>query len=94
MSPRPEHAVVVVRVTPRSSQNRIEAQADETLKVWVTAPPVEGEANKAVCEAVAKRLRIAKSRVSVLSGDGSRDKRISIEGISLGEVLAQLKGKA
>jgi uncharacterized protein YggU (UPF0235/DUF167 family) len=57
----------------------------------VTAPPVEGEANQAVCEIIAKKLKLAKSRVSVHSGDASRDKTILVEGISSERALTILR---
>jgi uncharacterized protein YggU (UPF0235/DUF167 family) len=44
-----------------------------------------------VCELLAKRLRIAKSRVCVFSGDASRDKKLSVEGMTAAEVLALLR---
>lgn len=77
-----------VRVQPRSSRNSAELTADGSLKVWTTAPPVEGEANTAVCALLAKRLKIAPSRISVVSGDKGRQKRIQFEGLSREEVLA------
>lgn len=91
MPPKPDSATLAVRVNPRSSRNKIHVQADGSLKIWVTDPPVEGEANKAVCELLAKRLRIAKSRVCVFSGDASRDKKLSVEGMTVAEVLALLR---
>ena len=92
MSPRPEDAIISVRVTPRSSKNQALVDTDGSLKVWVTAAPVEGEANKAVCDFLAERLKIAKSRVSIVSGDASRVKRISITGMDREEVISQLRG--
>jgi uncharacterized protein (TIGR00251 family) len=92
MSPRPEDAVFAVRVTPRSSKNEVRVETDGSLKVWVTTAPVDGEANKAICDFVAKRLKVAKSRVSIVSGDASRVKRISIEGMGREEVISQLGG--
>lgn len=92
MSPRPEDAVFAVRVTPRTSKNEVRVETDGSLKVWVTAAPVEGEANRAVCDFLAKRLKIAKSRVSIVSGDTSRVKRISIAGMEREEVISQLGG--
>jgi uncharacterized protein YggU (UPF0235/DUF167 family) len=52
------------------------------VRVYTTAPPVDGEANKAVVAMVAKRLGVAKSLVSVVRGESSRDKVLRIEGLS------------
>ena len=70
-----------IRVQPRSSKNAVELQPDGTLKVWTTAPPVEGEANAAVCAFLAKKLKLAPSRVTVVTGDKGRNKRIQIDGL-------------
>jgi len=90
MSPRPESADFQVRVTPRSSRNKIEVAGPQELKIWVTAPPVDGEANAAVCQLLAKALDIAKSRIGIVNGDSSRNKTIRIEGLSVLDVLQKL----
>jgi uncharacterized protein (TIGR00251 family) len=79
-----------IRVQPRSSRNRLEVEG-QAVKVWTTAPPVEGEANKAVCELVAKHLKIAKSRVSVARGDTGRDKVLEVEGLTEEELWSRLR---
>lgn len=94
MPSKPEDAVLALRVTPRSSKNEVRVESDGSLKVWVTAPPVEGEANKAICEIVAKQLKVAKSRVSIASGEASREKRIRISGMVRDEVIALLCGRS
>jgi uncharacterized protein len=71
-----------VLVTPRASRERIGPIVDGRLKVAVTAPPVEGEANAAVCAAIAKALGIPKSAVEVARGDTGRRKTVRIRGAS------------
>lgn len=68
-----------VRAVPRSSKNQVCGLQGEALKIKISAPPVEGAANQAICEFVAKLLGIAKSRVSVASGASSRDKTLFVE---------------
>ncbi len=84
-------AELVVRVQPRSSRSRILLSEDGSIKLWTTAPPVDGEANKAVCELVAKALRVPKSCVSVIRGDTSRTKTIQVEGLTEEQVWAKLR---
>ncbi|HRD52889.1 MAG TPA: DUF167 domain-containing protein, partial [Flavobacteriales bacterium] len=60
------------------------------------APPVSGEANDAVCVLLAKCLGIPKRDVQVVSGEKSRDKIVSISGISptrISEMLSSLNNK-
>jgi uncharacterized protein (TIGR00251 family) len=58
--------------------------------VRVTAPPVDGKANSALCAFVAERAGLPSSRVSVVRGMTSRDKVVRVEGIALAELRAAL----
>jgi hypothetical protein len=87
--PEAPHCEVSVRVTPRSSRNKIEV-TDGAVKVWVTASPTDGQANEAVCALVAKSLGIAPSRVTVSRGHTSREKVLAINGLSEAEVADRL----
>lgn len=94
MPPRPEDALFAVRVTPRSSKNAVRVEDDGSLKIWVTAAPVDGKANTAVCELLAKRLKISKNQIELLSGDASRVKRIAIFGMAREDVISRLDGNS
>jgi len=72
---------VRVRVTPRANRTEIAGTRDGLLLVRVNAPPVDGKANEAVRKLLAKTLGVAPSRVSVVRGDGAREKTLRIEGI-------------
>jgi uncharacterized protein (TIGR00251 family) len=71
-----------VRVQPRASRDEIVGERDGSLVVRLTAPPVEDRANKALCRLIARRLRVAPTRVTVLRGAKSRDKIVQVEGLS------------
>jgi len=60
------------------------------VKIRVSAPPVEGAANSAVIEFIASTLKVAKSRVRVVSGTSSRRKVIEIDGVAADVVAAAL----
>jgi uncharacterized protein YggU (UPF0235/DUF167 family) len=89
MSQKPRPAELVVRVTPRSSQSRVEP--GEPVRVFVTATPVDGQANQAVCELVARFLGVSKSRVWLVRGIRSRDKTLAVDGMSPHDLEAALK---
>ncbi|MCL5109810.1 MAG: transcription termination factor Rho [Chloroflexi bacterium] len=61
-------ARLAVRVQPRAKANDIVGWEGGVLKVRLTAPPVEGKANKALVELLADKLRISKSAVTLVSG--------------------------
>jgi uncharacterized protein len=56
---------------------------DGVLRARVSAPPVDGRANRALCRLIAKRVGVPPSRVSVVRGEKSRDKVIRVEGVDV-----------
>jgi uncharacterized protein YggU (UPF0235/DUF167 family) len=48
---------IEVRLSPRSSRDELIGMRDGVLQAKVTASPVDGKANKALCGLIAKRLR-------------------------------------
>lgn len=86
-------AILHVRVTPRSSRSEVSGVRDGVLQVRVHAAPVEGEANKAVIELLAKTLGVPRSCISVKSGASGRQKTLVVSGLSqqsLDQCLASL----
>lgn len=86
MTPRSYHlhngqkgSALAIRVTPRASRNEIvEIMNDGTVKVRLTAPPVEGKANHALVEFLAEVLDLAPNRIEIVAGATGRDKLVSI----------------
>ena len=79
-----------ILVQPRASRAKIGPMHDGRIKIAVTSPPVDGEANAAVIELVAGRLGIARSCVEVVAGHGSRRKTLRIANVTEGQ-LAELR---
>jgi uncharacterized protein len=77
---------LAVRVQARARRDEIAGERGGSLLVRVTAPPLEGKANAAVCRLLAKRLGLAPGRVAVVRGASSRDKLVEIDGIADDEV--------
>jgi uncharacterized protein (TIGR00251 family) len=73
---RPEGIVFSVSVQPRSSKNAIAGRYGDSLKIRLQAPPVDGAANKACLKFLGKLLGVAPSRLEMISGHGSRQKRV------------------
>ena len=71
-----------VLVQPRASRAKLGPIHDGRLKVSVTAPPVDGEANAAVIELFARRLGIARGDIAVVAGASSRRKTLRIENVT------------
>jgi uncharacterized protein (TIGR00251 family) len=72
-------AALALRVTPRASKNEIvEVLSDGTVKIHLTAPPVEGKANEALLKFLAEILEVPASHLEIVAGAGGRDKLISV----------------
>ncbi len=82
-----------IHVQPRASRNAVVGWAGNTLKIRLTAPPVEGAANAACLTFLAKLLDLSPSRLEILRGDRSRSKVIRITGLTQDEVHARLSRK-
>jgi uncharacterized protein (TIGR00251 family) len=70
-----------VRVIPRAHRDELAGERDGALLVRITAPPVDGKANAAVCAFVARAAGLPKSRVAVVRGTSSRDKTLELAGV-------------
>jgi len=71
-----------VRVQPRASREGFGGVREGALVVRLTAPPVEGAANRALARWLARRLGVAPSAVEILRGDRGRDKLVRIAGLT------------
>ena len=77
---------VFLYIQPRASRNKVVGLQGEELKIALTAPPVDGAANKACCLFMAKLCSLPRSYVKIISGETSRHKRLLLEDTDLLEV--------
>jgi uncharacterized protein len=80
-----------VKVQPRARKNAITGTVGDALKLALTAPAVNGRANKACIEFFANLLEVPRSSVTIASGETSRNKVIRIAGLSADEVRRRLR---
>ena len=83
--------VVKVKIIPGSSKNKIDGVYNDALKISITAPPVEGKANKKCIAYLAKYFDVAKSKIEIISGQTSKNKLIKIYDISQKEFLDKIE---
>jgi uncharacterized protein len=86
----PEGCVLSVRAQPGARKAAVLGEQGGALKVAVTAPPVEGKANKALAEALREALGLKRSQVELLGGETSRDKRFLIRDLTRAELRERL----
>lgn len=75
--------IIQVKVIPRSSKKEIAGVEDNTLKIKLTAPPVDGAANEQLIELLSEKFNIKKSSIIILKGESSRHKTVKIVGVNL-----------
>jgi hypothetical protein len=75
----PEGIVFKVFIQSRSSKNMIVGQHGDSLKLKVTAAPVDGAANKMCIKFLAKRLSVSPSSLEIISGHANRTKKILLK---------------
>jgi hypothetical protein len=81
-----------VRVQPRASRDGAHGIRAGALRVSLTAPPVDGEANAALIEWVASALRVPRRDVRIAQGETSRSKIVAVRGTTLDAVRRLANG--
>jgi uncharacterized protein (TIGR00251 family) len=82
--------LLAVKILPGASRNEICGWLGETLKVKLTAPPVDGRANDALVEFLAEKLGLPRRSVALTRGETARQKVVRIDGLTLTEARARL----
>ena len=81
-----QKTTIDVKVLPRSSKDEIVGKKDRVYKIKLTAPAIEGKANKALLKLLAKKLGLPKREIRIISGERSRMKSIRIDRLTLEQV--------
>jgi uncharacterized protein (TIGR00251 family) len=84
------HADLSVRVQPRSRRDEVVGERAGAVVIRLSAPPVDGKANAALCAYLAKLAGVPKTNVSVVRGQTSRDKVVRIEGVTAEQLRVAL----
>ncbi len=70
--------VLNIRVQPRASSDGFAEELGDRIKLRITAPPVDGKANRHLIALLAKTFKVAKDDISIISGQNGRNKCIKI----------------
>jgi len=66
-----------IRVIPKAKQNKVVVEEDR-LKVYLTAPAIEGRANEALIKILAAHFKVRKGDIRIVKGEKGRDKVVEI----------------
>ena len=83
-----------VRVIPRARTNALTCDAEGLLRARLTAPPVDGAANRALIELLARSLDVNRADLEVVQGARGRDKLVALRGLSATEVARRVQALA
>lgn len=87
---QPDGVTLSIRVTPRSSRNRVDGLVGDALKIRLNAPPVEGKANEALVEFLADTLGLPHRAIRLEAGAQARLKRVRVMGLDASTVEQRL----
>ena len=82
--------ILRLHIQPGAKKTEIAGLHGEALKIRLAAPPVDGKANACLIEFLARQLGVAKSAVELVSGEGSRAKRVRVGGVAAEIAAAKL----
>lgn len=71
---------ILVEVRPSSSRNRIEQISAGVYRVWLTASPVNGQANDALIKLLSRHFKVAKSLIEIKAGKTAKTKVVIMYG--------------
>lgn len=69
---------LLCKLQPKAAKNEFSEVTDGRIKIRITAPPVDGKANKHLVKFLAKQFRVPQNAVNIISGETSRLKRVQI----------------
>jgi len=84
---------ISIRLQPRARRDEVVGERAGAVVIRVTAPPVDGKANAALCAFIARAAGVPPSRVSVVRGQTSRDKVVRVEDVSESFLRTTLLGQ-
>jgi uncharacterized protein len=85
-------AEIAVRLQPRARRDEVVGERGGAVVIRVSAPPVDGKANAALCRLIAKKAGVAPSRVEIVRGHTAREKVVRVEGLDAPALRAALLG--
>jgi uncharacterized protein (TIGR00251 family) len=90
ISPHSSETRISIHVYPNAPRNQVVGLRDGVLAVKIAAPPLRGQANRELVAFLSQLLGVSKSRLAIIRGHTSRNKLISVSGLTKEEVIKKL----
>lgn len=82
--------IIALHIQPGAKKTEVVGLHGEALKIRLAAPPVDGKANSTLIEFLAALFAIPKARVTLVSGQTSRAKRVALQEVNVAEAERRL----
>jgi uncharacterized protein (TIGR00251 family) len=86
--------VITLHIQPGAKKTEIVGLHGAALKIRLAAPPVDGKANAALLEFLARKVGAGRTALTLISGQTSRTKRVRVDGVAADALRALLQAKA
>ena len=86
--------VLALHVQPGAKRTEAAGTHGDSLKIRLAAPPVDGKANAALLEFLARKVGAGRTALTLISGQTSRTKRVRVDGVVADALRALLQAKA
>jgi uncharacterized protein len=86
----PEGCLLFLKLQPKASKSCLVGVEAGRLKIKITAAPVDGEANAALCKFLSKVFKVAPSRIRMIRGEAGREKTLEVLGMQAAEVQEKI----
>ena len=90
MSETKEGIILTVKLVPNSSFKKIVDYTDEYIRIKISAPPIENKANKELISFCSEFFKVNKSKISIISGEKSKLKKVLFKDTKLDELIQKL----
>ena len=90
-SPSETRTRIALRVQPNASKDRVVGKTENGWKITVTAPPLDGKANRACVAFLSKLFGVPRASIRIVRGEASRQKLVEVNGLSLTEVETRFR---
>ena len=88
--PEDDSKYLNLKVTPNAVRSEIIGYKDEVMHIRITAAPIKGRANRELVNVLSQALGVSKSAITIIKGQMSRHKVVSVEGLNRKEIIERL----
>ena len=82
--------VLLVKLVPNSSVNKIADYTDEYIRIKISSPPIDNRANKELISYFSNLFDVNKSKIEIISGEKSKLKKVLLIDTKIDDITKKL----